>query len=135
MRAAPILVILAAALALAACEKEIKAPSAAETCYQALFLSHGGGGFNPLSQHEPTIESCAAALEGMRLRFAAMGGAEEIVGAYQGNYIFLFHEGIFRADTLKGARYPMLVRLGGQLVAPGSVPRSLVDSSGPAQGQ
>ena len=80
--------------------------------------------FNQLSVHEPTIEACAASLEGMRLRFAAMGGAEEIVGAFQGNYIFLLKDGIFRGDTLTGARYPMLVRIGGgRLAQPGAVPQ------------
>jgi hypothetical protein len=112
-----------AALALAGCQNGPKAPTEAGTCYQAIFLKGGGVRFNKLSEHERTIENCAAALEGMRLRFAAMGGAEEIVGAYQGNYIFLFHEGIFRADSLTGGRYLMLVRYGGKLLAPGSVPR------------
>lgn len=131
----PIIAVLAAAVGLCACEKQIKAPVEAGVCYQAIFLSSGGVRFNKVSDHEPSIERCAASLEAMRLRFAAMGGAEEIVGAYQGNYIFLFNEGIFRSDTLTGARYPMLVRLGGQLVAPGSVPASMIQSSQPAQGQ
>jgi hypothetical protein len=113
-----------AALALAACEKTNPAPVDAGVCFQAIFLKDGSVRFNKLSEHEPTIESCAASLEGMRLRFAAMGGAEEIVGAYQGNYIFLLKDGIFRSDTLTGARYPMLVRIGGgQLAQPGAVPQ------------
>jgi hypothetical protein len=133
MKARTILAILSAALALSACEKQAQAPTVAGACYQTIFLSGGAVRFNKLSEHEPTIEACAAALEGMRLRFAAMGGAQEIVGAFQGNYIFLFNEGIFRGDTLKGARYPMLVRYGGRLVAPGSIPSSLIQSSAPAQ--
>jgi hypothetical protein len=117
--------LAAAALALTACEKQIKAPAEAGVCYQAIFLKTGGVKFNKLSDHEASIESCAASLEGMRLRFAALGGAEEIVGAYQGNYIFLLKEGIFRSDTLKGARYPMLVRVGGgRLAQPGAVQQS-----------
>jgi hypothetical protein len=131
---ATVLALAAAAVALCACEKQIKAPTDAGVCFQAVFLKDGGVRFNKLSDHEPTIERCAASLEGMRLRFVAMGGAEEIIGAYQGNYIFLLHEGIFRADSLKGARYPMLVRIGGgQLAQPGAVPRSLIDSSAPTQ--
>jgi hypothetical protein len=128
------LAFAAAAFALCACEKEIKAPTDAGVCFQAVFLKDGGVRFNTLSEHEATIESCAASLEGMRLRFETMGGAEEIVGAYQGNYIFLLKEGIFRSDTLKGARYPMLVRIGGgQLAQPGAVPQSMIDSSAPTQ--
>ncbi len=123
------IVVLAAVLALGACERQVKAPAETGVCYHAVFLKDGGVRFNKLSEHEPNIESCAAALEGMRLRFQIMGGATEIVGAYQGNYVFLLKEGIFRSDSLKGARYPMLVRIGGgQLAQPGAVPRSLIQS-------
>jgi hypothetical protein len=118
-------VLAAAALALAACEKTIDAPVDAGVCFHAVFLKGGGVKFNTLSEHEPSIESCAASLEGMRLRFLPMGGADEIVGAYQGNYIFLLKDGIFRSDSLKGARYPMLVRVGGgRLAQPGAVQQS-----------
>jgi hypothetical protein len=127
------LVAIVAAAALCGCEKQIKAPAEAGVCYQAIFLKDGGVRFNTLSKREATIETCAASLEGMRLRFEAMGGAEEIVGAYQGNFIFLLKEGIFRSDTLKGARYPMLVRIGGgQLAQPGAVPQSMT-AGGPTQ--
>jgi hypothetical protein len=123
--------LAATVLALAGCQKSAPAPADAGVCYQAVFLKDGGVRFNRLSEHEPTIESCAASLEGMRVRFAAMGGAEEIVGAYQGSYIFLLKTGIFRADTLTGPRYPMLVRIGGgQLAKPGAVPQD-VQSSAP----
>jgi len=127
---ARILAVSAAALAVCACQKDpYPAPVDAGVCYQAIFLKKNGAltgvKFNKLSEHEPTIEKCAASLEGMRLRFLPMGGAEEIVGTYQGNYIFLIKEGIFRADKLDGPRYPMLVRLGnGQLGQPGSLPQT-----------
>jgi hypothetical protein len=122
MKSLDVLATLAAALALCACEKQIEAPVDAGVCFQAIFLKDGGVRFNKLSQNEPTIESCAASLEGMRLRFLTMGGAEEIVGDYQGNYIFLLKDGIFRADSLTGARYPFLVRVGGgRLAQPGAV--------------
>ena len=136
MKPAALLLVFAAALGLCACERQIKAPSEAGVCYQAIFLSNGGVRFNKLSEHEATIEHCAASLEGMRLRFEAMGGADEIVGAYQGNYIFLFHTGIFRADSLTGARYLMLVRYDGKLLAPGSVPPEAYQTApGQAQGK
>lgn len=130
----PVIALAAAALALGACEKQVKAPVDTGACYHAVFLKGGGVRFNKLSEHEPKIESCAASLEGMRLRFETMGGASEIIGAYQGNYIFLLKEGIFRSDTLKGARYPMLVRIGGgQLAQPGAVPQSMIQSAAPTQ--
>ena len=115
---------------LVACEKSIPAPTEAGVCYQAIFVKDGSVRFNKLTDHEAKIETCAAALEAMRLRFEVMGGASEIVGSYQGNYIFLLKEGIFRSDSLKGARYPMLVRIGGgQLAQPGAVPQSLLDQA------
>jgi hypothetical protein len=122
--------VSAVILGLGACQRDpYPAPAEAGVCYQAIFLKKGGEltgvKFNKLTENEPTIEKCAASLEGMRLRFLPMGGAEEIVGAYQGNYIFLVKEGIFRADKLDGTRYPMLVRLGnGQLGQPGSLPQT-----------
>ena len=59
----------------------------------------------------------------MRLRFLRMGGKEEIMGAYQGSYLFLQREGIFRSETLNGNRYVMLVRTGdGRLAMPGAMP-------------
>jgi hypothetical protein len=126
--------LTAVTLALGACEKQVKAPVDTGVCFHAVFLKDGGVRFNKLSEHEKTIESCAASLEGMRLRFETMGGASEIIGAYQGNYIFLLKEGIFRSDTLKGARYPMLVRIGGgQLAQPGAVPQSMIQPSAPTQ--
>ena len=124
-----ILALSAALAVLCACQKDpYPAPVEAGVCYQAIFLKKNGEmsgvKFNKLSENESTIEKCAASLEGMRLRFLPMGGAEEIVGAYQGNYIFLVKDGIFRADTLSSPRYPMLVRLGnGQLGQPGTAPQ------------
>ena len=124
-----LIALSAVVLALCACEKNAyPAPAEAGVCYQAIFMRKGEAisdvKFNKLTEHEPRIEKCAASLEAMRRHFASMGGAQEIVGAYQGNYIFLLNDGIFRSDTLTGARYPMLVRVGSQLVAPGSAPQT-----------
>ena len=82
------------------------------------------------------LQSRGVRTEGVELR-ALVPGAQEIVGAYQGNYIFLLREGIFRGDSLKGARYPMLVRIGGgQLAQPGAVPQSMIQPQGQGgQGQ
>ena len=47
---------------------------------------------------------------------------QDIVGAYQGSFLFLQREGVFTAETYDGARYPFLVRTGdGRLAVPGSV--------------
>jgi hypothetical protein len=56
----------------------------------------------------------------MRLRFLSLGGgASQITGAYQGNFLFLQDEGVFTADSFDGPRYPFLVHSGNQLVPPG----------------
>ena len=68
----------------------------------------------------------AAADEGVegRAYFLRLGGAkDEILGAYQGNFIFMTQQGIFTAKRLEGMRYLLMVRLNGKLVMPGAVVR------------
>ena len=99
------------ALALSGCAKQIDAPTATGVCWHAAPLQNGGIRFNKLSENEPSIESCAASLEGMRLRFLSLGGgSEDIIGAYQGNFLFLQKEGVFTSETLNGGRYFLLGR-------------------------
>ena len=124
----PALIVSAIALMLlplAACEKQIEAPTDTGFCYQVIFLDKDGktAKFNVVAQNRPSLESCAAALEGMRIRFLGLGSNQtDIVGAYQGNFLFLNPFGVFTSQTLMGARYPALVRTGdGRLAVPGSV--------------
>jgi hypothetical protein len=112
-----------AASGLAGCQKEVAAPTNTGVCWQAIPLKNGQVKFNQVSVHEPNLEACAGSLEGMRERFEALGGAEEIMGAYQGNYLFLQNQGIFVSQTLTGARYIALVRTDdGRLARPGVMP-------------
>jgi hypothetical protein len=115
--------LLAVALALVGCGKKIEAPLDVGVCWHAVPLKDGGMRFNRLSDKVPNIETCAADLEGMRLRFLAIGGqAREIMGAYQGEFLFLQREGVFVGQTVDGARYLALVRTGdGRLAMPGAV--------------
>lgn len=123
--------ILAATLALTAlalpalggCEKQVKAPLDTGVCWHAV-TKDGKLVFNQVSTHEASIETCAASLEAMRLRFLGLGGTvEELTGAYQGQFLFLQKEGVFTSQSLKGARYLMLVRTGGgQLAKLGAQP-------------
>jgi hypothetical protein len=124
MRAAPLLAVLAAAATLAACaDNGPEAPADRGVCYHAIPQKGGEIKFNKLAENIDSIEKCASELEGMRLRFLRMGGREEIMGAYQGSYLFLQREGIFRSQTLNGNRYVMLVRTGdGRLAIPGAMP-------------
>lgn len=112
--------------AVAACSpKAVEAPMLAKVCFHVAFPKEGEVKFNKLAGNVPNLESCAAALEGMRLRFLRLGGAEEIVGAYQGQYLFLSSKGVQSAQTLTGVRYTALVPTGdGRLAVPGAMPAS-----------
>ena len=104
-------VATAAVLALGGCAKQVAAPTDTGICWQAIPLKNGDIKFNKVSEHEPAMENCAATLEGMRQRFLSMGGSnQEIIGAYQGNYLFLESNGIFMSQTFNGNRYFALGR-------------------------
>ena len=116
-----VLVVLAA-LSLAACTKRTLPPGDLGICYSAQTGKDGALKYFKLSQQKD-LEHCAAALEAMRVRFISMGGNQfEIMGAYQGSFIFVQREGILTAPSLEAHRYVALVRSGdGRLVVPGAV--------------
>jgi hypothetical protein len=102
---------LAAVLTLDGCARQIAAPTDTGVCWQAIPMTNGDIKFNRVSEHEASMETCAASLEGMRLRFLSMGGnKQEVIGAYQGNYLFLEPNGIFMSQTFNGNRYFALGR-------------------------
>ena len=115
--------LAASTLALAACEKTVEAPLDRGVCYHMGELTDGSYKFNVVARDIDTIEKCAAQLEGMRLKFLRMGGnASEMVGAYQGSFIFLTRTGIYRSSGWKSSQYLLLVRSGdGRLVNPGAI--------------
>jgi hypothetical protein len=116
---------LVAALGVSACEKKIEAPFERGVCFHVVPLTGGKVKFNKVAENRPTLETCAAALEGMRERFLALGGTNrDLVGAYQGNFLFLGNTGVFIGPTLDGARWPALVRtLDGRLAIPSAMPQ------------
>ncbi len=109
--------------ALGACEKQIEAPYDKGVCWHMVLLTGGKVRFNKLSENRPSLESCAVSLEGMRERFLGLGSTQEdVIGAYQGNFLFLGRTGVFTATSLTGARWPALVRTSdGRLAPPGAV--------------
>jgi hypothetical protein len=111
-------------LALGACQKKIVPPGTPGVCYNVTFEKNGALVYHKLVE-APNLETCAANLEAMRIKFLRLGGtAQEILGAYQANFIFVQHEGIFSGTTLDGPRYPALVRTGdGRLAIPGAMPQ------------
>ena len=112
-------------LSAAACTKQVEAPSDVGVCWHMVAPKPGQYRFNRLADHQPNIETCAASLEAMRLRFMSLGSQNrDIVGSYQGQFIFLQPEGVFVGQTLTGARYLLLVPTGdGRLAMPGAVQR------------
>jgi len=125
IRALSISACALSALALSACEKHIEAPFERGVCFHVVPLTGGAVKFNKLAENKPTLEACAAALEGMRERFLALGGTNtDVVGAYQGNFLFLGKTGVFTGPTLEGARWPALVRTqDGRLAIPSAMPQ------------
>jgi hypothetical protein len=117
-----------AAAGLSACgEKPIEPPSNKGVCWHAIPQAGGKIKFNELASNVPNIETCAATLEGMRVRFARLGSQQrEITGAYQGNFLFLQAEGVLVAPDLKHTPYLALVRTGdGRLAIPGAIKRQM----------
>jgi hypothetical protein len=123
LRPAALALAAASAVALAACEQKIEAPYDKGVCWHMVPLTGGKVKFNKLSENRPNLESCAASLEGMRERFLALGGSQEdVIGAYQGSFLFLGRTGVFTSTSLTGARWPALVRTSdGRLAIPSAV--------------
>ena len=114
------------AAVLTACSGGVEAPFEPGVCFA---VETGGEGeapvFNKLAEGQPQIEHCAARLEEMRLRFLRQGGSrQEIIGAYQGQYIFIDREGVWIGKSLDGSRFIAMARTGdGRLAVPGAISR------------
>jgi hypothetical protein len=122
LRLAAVLALAATSL-LAGCSQKVEAPYDRGVCWHVIPLTGGKVKFNKLSENRPNLESCAASLEGMRERFLGLGGGQQdIVGAYQGSFLFLGSTGVFTSTSLNGGRWPALVRTDdGRLAIPSAV--------------
>jgi hypothetical protein len=123
MRTFRLLLTLAAAASLAACVKRTEPPGDAGVCFHVVPQADGSMKYNKLVM-APSLETCAANLEAMRIKFLRMGGSSlNIYGAYQSNFLFLEREGVRTSTSLEGPRYVALVRTGdGRLAIPGAMP-------------
>ena len=118
VKAAPVLALMLATAALAACEKQVQPPRARGKCFHMVGAEGQPPKFNDLPGHYKSLEYCAAALERVRLN----GARQRITGAYQGQFIFAQARGIFVGQTLTGPRYLALLRTGdGKLAPPGAI--------------
>ena len=129
MRSPLLIAALLSVAALGGCAKTVKAPFDPGVCWAVELPEAGTKGevrFNRLSENEPQVETCAARLEEMRLRFLRMGGNKrEIVGAYQGKFIFIDRAGVSLAQSLEGVKFFALARTGdGRLAVPATIERA-----------
>ena len=124
MHAKPILLAAAALVALTACAKRTEPPGDVGVCFHVVPQKDGALKYNRLIE-APDLETCAANLEAMRIKFLRMGGNQQnIYGAYQANFLFLEKEGVMTSTSLEGPRYVALVRTGdGRLAIPAAMPR------------
>ena len=116
---------LAAATALSACAKRTEPPGDVGMCFHVVPQKDGALKYNRLVA-TPSLETCAANLEAMRVKFLRLGGtSQQIYGAYQANFLFLEKDGVFTSTSLEGPRYVALVRTGdGRLAIPGAMPQA-----------
>jgi hypothetical protein len=131
LRQTPLLLLSAVGGLLTACEKVPEAPYDRGICYQAAPQPDGKTlRFNVAARNIDSIEKCAAQLEGIRQRFLALGGQNHnMIGAYQGSFLFLRPDGIYRAESWNSAQYLLLVRTGdGRLAMPGAMPMDPADA-------
>ena len=118
------ILVLAAAAALSACAKRTLPPGDPGVCFHVVPQADGSLKYNKLVE-APNLETCAANLEAMRIKFLRLGGTtQEIYGAYQSNFLFLERAGVLTSTSLEGPRYVALVRTGdGRLAIPGAMPQ------------
>jgi hypothetical protein len=123
MQRLALIAAFAASAALSACTQRTEPPGDVGVCYHVVPQKGGKLKYNRLVV-APNLETCAANLEAMRLKFLRMGGTQQdIYGAYQANFLFLQQEGVLTSTSLEGPRYVALVRTGdGRLAIPGAMP-------------
>lgn len=128
-----VLVLTLSSAALAACgDAQTRPPEERGVCYSVV---PGEGGqparFNVVARDQPQIEHCAARLEEMRLRFLRLGGSNrEVIGAYNGQLLFIDRRGVFFGKTLEGSRFFALARTGdGRLAMPGAIQREMDEAA------
>ncbi|MEG1453274.1 hypothetical protein [Brevundimonas sp.] len=120
----------AAGLGLSACSStEVEAPMDEGVCYHVGkdATQKGGLRFNVVARDQPQIEFCAARLEELRIKFLRMGGSNnDMVGSYQGRFIFIDRQGVKMSTSLTGPRFFALTRTGdGRLAIPGAIQREI----------
>ncbi|HVI33022.1 hypothetical protein [Phenylobacterium sp.] len=124
MQRIALILALAATAAVTACAQRTRPPGDPGVCFHVVPQKDGSLKYNKLVT-APNLETCAANLEAMRIKFLRLGGTQqEIYGAYQSNFLFLEKAGVLTSTSLEGPRFVALVRTGdGRLAIPGAMPQ------------
>lgn len=122
-RAFALAAALSPALLLVACETGPQAPTDPGVCFHAVIKDGEDPRFNVVARDQPSIESCAARLEELRLTFARNTGVRRnVTGVYQGRWIFVTRQAIRTSESYDGASFVLMVRApDGRLIVPGAV--------------
>lgn len=125
-----VMAALGAVLALGACDTSPKAPTDTGMCYSVALLKGGKVKFNKVAEGQPTMEACIARLEELRMKFLRMGGSRrDLIGAYQGKFLFIDASGVAVADGLKSGRFYAFSRApDGSLALPNLVNQPAADA-------
>jgi len=123
------LIVTSVALVVSACQSKPEAPLDEGICYHVGkdATQEFGIRYNVVARDQPQIEFCAARLEELRIKFLRMGGSNnELVGAYQGHFVFIDQFGVKIGKSLDGQRFMALARTGdGRLAIPGAIQRQI----------
>ncbi|MES2340816.1 MAG: hypothetical protein V4597_04005 [Pseudomonadota bacterium] len=95
-------VIGSALLALAACDRPLRAPTHTGVCWRLAEGMNGAQDFKPMTNSVESLQACAVQLEGLRLKHKV-----PMTGAYQGQIIFVTDREIAAAASTKVRRYPL----------------------------
>lgn len=131
-RSLVLLAVGAAALSAAGCAKTIEAPDVKNACYHAAPQKDGTVKFFKIADNDKNMYYCAAQLDQIRYQFMALGSnRDSIVGAYNGQYLFIDGSGMTTSQQYDGPRYFSAQRGDdGRLAMPGAIPQPGPISSG-----
>jgi hypothetical protein len=93
-------VLALAGLALAGCERPVTAPGNPGVCWRQIVGLNDKPDFRIVAPNISSLENCAARLEGLRM---VNGG--EVIGAFQGRFIYVSEQEISAATSPKSQRY------------------------------
>lgn len=111
------------AVALTACEPQMKVPREDGVCYLLGFPVSGEVKFNAIARDVPSLEHCAVHIYNARTGRLATGTAGEVTaGSYGGGFLWATNREVKYSLKYEGMRMPFLVRApDNRLVPPGSI--------------